>query len=159
MRRDVGGKFYDLYRLAGPVEDRIVACLYPDFPTALGKSLEFVSLVQPLRQTLPEGAVLIAAGVIGRNEHRMMLAHDLFECVAHGGEKIFVGGQNSAIERKLDHSLRAINGLYFRLRLTKRSALFSEHTQYPQNASHRRHHLVPAHTFDHLWLNRRLGKR
>ena len=107
---DVGGVLHHLEGLALGVEDRVVAGLDPDFLAALAVALVLAGVVLAAPQPRPERAVFLAASVRGIDEHRVVLAAHLLQRVADRGEEVRVGVEDGAVERELDHRLRAVDG-------------------------------------------------
>jgi hypothetical protein len=105
LLRHVGRELDDLVGLAVGVEDRVVRRLDPHLLAALAEALVLRRLELAAVELRPEFAVL-GAGREGRlGEHRMVLAFDLGEAVAHHVEEIPVGGQDRAVEFELDDGL------------------------------------------------------
>ena len=87
----VGRELYDFDDGSVQAEDRIVACLDPDFLAALADALEFVGDKLSASQLCPEGPVVIAAGIGLLTEHAVVFALDFGQLVADGRQEIFVG--------------------------------------------------------------------
>ncbi len=102
LRRDVGGEFDDLHRLAARVEHRIVGCLDPDLAATLGEALVLGALERTVPQALPETAIVLTLSHGRFDEQAVVTALDFRERVAHGREKVLVGVQNCAVERELN---------------------------------------------------------
>jgi len=64
------------------------------------------ALYLPRFEIGPEGAVFDAVAGVTRHEHRMMLAGDLRQLVAHGIQEVRIGGDNAAVNVELDDGLR-----------------------------------------------------
>ena len=108
---DVGGELDDFERLAVEVKDRVVRGLNPDFFAALADAFVFGGLEFAIVQVAPELLVL-GAGPVGRlDKHAVMLALDLLQRIAERLEEIVVGGDDRAVEFKLDDGLGFVDGV------------------------------------------------
>nr|WP_245906453.1 hypothetical protein [Pseudoroseomonas aestuarii] len=76
----------------------------------LGPAPELGRLVLAVAQRLPEGLVGGQALLLRVHEHGVVLAHDLVQPVARGGEEIFVRGEHLARQVELDDGAGAVDG-------------------------------------------------
>ncbi len=107
---DVGGELDHLDRFSDRVENRVVACLDPDFTTALADALELAGLEFALIKVLPEGLVFGRFAIVALDKHRVMLAADFIHTVAHHRQEVFIGLENMPLKVKLDHGLGCADG-------------------------------------------------
>jgi hypothetical protein len=103
---DISGEFDDLKGLLVQVEDRIVGCLDPHHFAVLPDALELCRLKFAAIEGRPELLILGAVFLDRINENAVVFAADLFECVAHCAQEVFIGSDDSAIEVELDNCLR-----------------------------------------------------
>jgi len=77
---------------------------------ALAETLVLGSLEFTAAELGPEFPIGGAVALAGRHEHRMMLALDFLQPVAHRGEEVLIGGDDGAVEIEFDHRLRTADG-------------------------------------------------
>ncbi len=107
---DIGGIFDDLDRLARRVEDRIIGRLQPNLLTILAEALVDGRHRLARAQFFPESLVFLALGVGRRDEQAVMLALDVFQLIAGGGQEVGVGFENDPVQGKSDDRLGAVDG-------------------------------------------------
>jgi len=88
---DISGEFDDLKGLSAQVEDRIVGCLDPHLFAVLPDALELCRLKFTAIEGSPELLILGAVLLDSINENAVVFAADLFECVAHCAQEVFIG--------------------------------------------------------------------
>ena len=103
---DIGRVFHDLEWFTIQITNWVVARLNPNLPAALGNALVLIRVVLSATELFPEQPVFCALPVVWVDEHRMVLALDLIECVAQRLQKVFVGIEDFSIEREFDDRLR-----------------------------------------------------
>ena len=109
--RDIRRKLDDLVGLALGIHDRIVGRADPYFAPVLAKPAVYRRLEIPALKHSPKVLVLITLFVRVIDEHRMILAENLVQLVAHGLQKIRVRRQDSPFQVEFDHSLGTVDCL------------------------------------------------
>jgi hypothetical protein len=104
----VGGELDYLVRASAGIEDRVVAGLDPDLPTALAEPPVLARLILALLQALSERGIFGAAAVVWIDEQAVVLSPDLVERVAHRVKEVAVCRQDDAVEIELDDGLRPV---------------------------------------------------
>ena len=104
-------KLHDLIDLALAVNDRVVGCLDPDFLAALAETPEFIGSKFAAPKPLPELPVFLRLHIGGITEHPMMPALNFLQLISQRTAEVFIGGNDFAGRGKLDHRLRAGNGI------------------------------------------------
>ena len=82
----------------------------PPLLAALAETLVLGSLEFTAAELGPEFPIGGAVALARRHEHRMMLAPDFLQPVAHRGEEVLIGGDDGAVEIEFDHRLRTADG-------------------------------------------------
>ena len=104
MRNAGGGSIISTASIAG-LQNGFGPILYS---VAKGAIVHMTKLAAA--QLGPE-ALILGAGAFGRiDEHRVMLALDLRQGIAEGGQEVFVGGGDPAVQFELDHGLGPLDG-------------------------------------------------
>jgi hypothetical protein len=93
----------------------IVRRLNPDLLAAFGDAAEFTGLILAAPQSLLEFLVFGGLAEFRVHEHAMVLAPDFIEPITQRAQKILVGGDDRAVEIKLDHRLRLVQRLQLAL--------------------------------------------
>lgn len=107
---DVGCELDDLAGLAVS-EDRVVARLYPDLPSALGEASVAVAVEFAAAEARPELTILLSRHEFRRAEDAMVLSDDFLQTVAERLAEILVGIEDIAGEIELNDCLRFGQGV------------------------------------------------
>ena len=110
LGRDVGRELHHLDRNPIAITDRIVCCLDPDLTPPLGDPPELARLELAPPELGPEATIGLPRALGRLHEQAVMPAANLVEPVVDRGEEVGVGRQHGAVERELDHRLRAVEG-------------------------------------------------
>jgi len=68
-------------------------------------------VVLPAPQFLPEGAVLLGAGVLVFDENAVVFSFNFLEPIAHYLQEVVIGRTDRPVRLKFDYRLRAVNRL------------------------------------------------
>ena len=105
------GEFDHFHQLATGIMDRVVAGLQPDLAPLAVNTPESPGHVPASIERAPERRVFSTGGFLGITEDSMVLADQLLQAVAHGGEKHRVGSLHPAVQPELDHRRGTQQGL------------------------------------------------
>jgi len=128
---DVRRKLDNSIDLAIAVEHGIVGGLNPDLLAALADALESRGLVLAPVEVSPEFTIGGAVAHRRLDKHAVMLALDLAERITERLQKIFVCGDNRAIQIELDYSLRLADRFDLRQRRLRDRIASREHLKIP----------------------------
>ncbi len=106
---DVGRVLHHLERAAVHVEDRVVRRLDPHLAPALAQPPVLAGVILAATELFPELPVFGTATVVGFDEQGMVLAADLVQRVAGGGQEVGIGRQDASVQAEFDDRLRLVD--------------------------------------------------
>lgn len=74
-------------------------------------------------QLIPKGAIVTTGPIHGIAKYSMMLSLNFGKAIAHGMQRVLIGGQDNAIWIEFNDSLHVINGINFFLQIATLASL------------------------------------